>query len=95
MVRGLPPETDPRESHDCGDRSLPLAILEDAPQPLGRGGPDGDQAALFKHRDLAIRCPQIVVVEDPDMRQFADGALQIRKGARVAGDEFWGNFYFR
>jgi hypothetical protein len=33
-----------------------------APQP----------AAVFKDRDLALRFPEFLVVEHPDMRQFAD-----------------------
>jgi hypothetical protein len=73
------------ETRDRG--SLLRAILEDASQPLGRGFLDEDPATLFKHRDLAIRCPQIIVVEDPDIGQFAEGGLEIGEGPWVTGDQ--------
>ena len=44
--------------------------------------------AVFKYRDLAIGVPQVVVVEDPDTGEFADGRLEVRQGPWVAGDEF-------
>ena len=72
-----------------GDRgSLRRAILEDAPQPLGRGFPFEDPSALFINRHLAEGFTQIIIVENPDIGQFAHGGLEIGKGARVTGDEF-------
>jgi hypothetical protein len=70
---------DTRRATKEGPRSsLRRLVFQNAPQPLGNGFPLEDQVAVFKHRHLQEGFTQIIIVEDPNIGQLADGGLEVR-----------------
>jgi hypothetical protein len=62
------------------------AVSQDPSQPLWHRFFQVGLFAMLKHRNFAERVPQVIVVEDHDMRQIPDRGLEIGKRARVTGD---------